>query len=96
MVICICGKELQKFTKGHYLSRQHLQEMGQPFFKRKLEPCDECGKLLYSMTKTHLKSEFHKSGGKKKTGKIYLVASDTDKNFVPTFGGEEYIEQRTN
>jgi hypothetical protein len=90
MVICTCGKELIRMTKGHYLSRQHLEETGQPFFKRKLEPCDECGKLLYSVTKTHLKSEFHKSGGKKKTGKIYLVASDTDKNFVPTFDGLPY------
>ena len=90
MVICYCGKYLKKMRNGHYLSRQHLEDTGQPFFKRKLKPCDECGKMLYSVTKTHLKSEFHKSGGKKKTGKIYLVASDNDKNFVPTFGGVPY------
>ena len=96
MVICICGKELERITKGHYLSRKHLEETGQPFFKRKLEPCIGCGKMLYSVTKKHLISEFHLCGGKPQKNKLYLVASDTDKNFVPTLDGKKYIEQRTN
>jgi hypothetical protein len=96
MVICICGKDLKRFTKGHYLSRQHLEETGQPFFKRKLEPCNDCGKMLYSVTKTHLKSKFHLCGGILQKNKVFLVASDTNASFVPTLDGEEYIEQRTN